>query len=629
MSALMELKERILVVDDDPNIRGLLKEALRDEGFEVIVAVNGEDGLYSFQEHKPNLMVVDGLLPKINGFELVAKVRASELGKSMPIVMISGIYKALKMTSQIRDLGLNEFIEKPFDIFDTVHRIKQLLQVNIEKPGKEAEVLPPKGNLSTLSVARLFYLLYRTRENGALFLAHEKMKKKIHIRSGEPTFVESNLVQECLGKLLVRKGRLTPEQVEESLTLMRSKKAKQGETLIKMGLLNPNELDEALRDQAREKILEIFTWPNGTYVFAPEENTTKQEGPSTVLDLNIAQIIVRGVRNGVALERLKQELDGYLDKPILIRTNERLSFEEFRLASWDERVRHEFDGKKSLRDLLTNQNARELDVYQLIYAFLKTDMIEFVESDEEKKERQLHQKLLKQLDELRDLDYFALLAVDQRASTEQIQQALGKRLKFFFPEAGNFNTMHSTKVRNLLAEIATVLETGCSTLTEPLLRQAYERQLFLSKGIIPVQPDRVFNLKDELRKIREVLNRGDLEKAAISSRQAVQLFPKDGVVLAIKTWVEFKLLVAKGKPTQSQIEDALKHLANAIKLDSDKPEGYLYAGYLYKFIDDMTNAKLFFDKALFIDRNCTEAERELRLIAMRGNKKNKSFLKWK
>src|SRR6185436_7118353 len=266
----MQTSENILVVDDDRHITGILQEILAEEGFKVIAAANGQDGWVLFEQHRPAIAIIDALLPKMNGFELAAKIRATEFGNRIPLIMISGIYKSLRMSDQLRDLDINEFMEKPFDLEQLTTKVKQLLQVSVNK-APEVEFFNHQGKLTDVTIPRLFYLLYRNRENGMLYLVKDKLKKKITIKSGEPYFVESNLVQECLGRLLIKKGRLTAEQCEESLRIMKTQKAKQGETLITMGLLSPNELDEALREQAREKLFDVFAWEDGDYRFIPGE----------------------------------------------------------------------------------------------------------------------------------------------------------------------------------------------------------------------------------------------------------------------------------------------------------------------------------------------------------------------
>lgn len=81
--------KKILVVDDDPLARGALKRALLDGGFEVVEAADGKEGLAAAEKEKPNLIVADRQMPQMTGQELVEAVRATDWGKSLPIIMLT------------------------------------------------------------------------------------------------------------------------------------------------------------------------------------------------------------------------------------------------------------------------------------------------------------------------------------------------------------------------------------------------------------------------------------------------------------------------------------------------------------------------------------------------------------
>src|SRR5687767_8858215 len=88
------MTKTILVVEDDKSVARMLQDVLESEGFTVLSERDGEWGLRAFQEKPVDLLVVDVLVPKIKGFDLIARLRETDKGKSIPIIVISGVYRA-------------------------------------------------------------------------------------------------------------------------------------------------------------------------------------------------------------------------------------------------------------------------------------------------------------------------------------------------------------------------------------------------------------------------------------------------------------------------------------------------------------------------------------------------------
>jgi DNA-binding response OmpR family regulator len=107
--------QRILVIDDDPSIRSLFKRGLSYEGFAVDVAESGEVGLSSLRDNVPDLIILDVMMPGIDGFEVLRRIRAA--GDSVPVIMLTA-----KDTdeSQVEglDAGADDYVLKPvsFDV---------------------------------------------------------------------------------------------------------------------------------------------------------------------------------------------------------------------------------------------------------------------------------------------------------------------------------------------------------------------------------------------------------------------------------------------------------------------------------------------------------------------------------
>ncbi|MDH4330707.1 MAG: response regulator [Candidatus Moranbacteria bacterium] len=87
----MNEKRRILIADDDNDLRSMSKEIFESEGFEVIEAANGEDALKLALEEKPDLVLTDVIMPKMDGVTLMQELRKDEWGKTVPIIALSNV----------------------------------------------------------------------------------------------------------------------------------------------------------------------------------------------------------------------------------------------------------------------------------------------------------------------------------------------------------------------------------------------------------------------------------------------------------------------------------------------------------------------------------------------------------
>ncbi len=116
--------KKILIVDDDPAIREWLKELLTMNGYEVIEANSGDQGMELARQYMPDLVITDLLLPGEHGLALLEEIKQSLF---IPVIVISGIYKR----SEIEKMPLNEryddFFEKPVKAQELLSSIKRIL----------------------------------------------------------------------------------------------------------------------------------------------------------------------------------------------------------------------------------------------------------------------------------------------------------------------------------------------------------------------------------------------------------------------------------------------------------------------------------------------------------------------
>jgi len=122
-------KPRILVVDDVPQNVRLLEVNLKAEGYSVIAAYNGQEALEKVRTEKPDLILLDIMMPGMDGYEVCRRLRADEQTRAIPIIMLTAYEKGLDKKIEALDIGADEFIEKPFKRHEVLARVRSLLRV--------------------------------------------------------------------------------------------------------------------------------------------------------------------------------------------------------------------------------------------------------------------------------------------------------------------------------------------------------------------------------------------------------------------------------------------------------------------------------------------------------------------
>jgi DNA-binding response OmpR family regulator len=116
----------VLVVDDDPVILRLLQVNFELEGIDVVTAVDGEEGLKMAQSDRPDLVISDIMMPRVNGLELLAALRSSPDTASLPVILLSAKAQVADVQRGL-ELGADDYVTKPFDPLELIDRIYKVL----------------------------------------------------------------------------------------------------------------------------------------------------------------------------------------------------------------------------------------------------------------------------------------------------------------------------------------------------------------------------------------------------------------------------------------------------------------------------------------------------------------------
>jgi DNA-binding response OmpR family regulator len=129
------MKEKILIIEDEEDLVKGLKLNLADEGFEVDWAYDGEDGLRKALEEAPDLIILDIMLPKMNGLDICRKLRQKNM--NIPIIMLTAKGKEIDKVVGL-EIGADDYMTKPFSIRELLARIK----AHLRRKKREGEAVP-------------------------------------------------------------------------------------------------------------------------------------------------------------------------------------------------------------------------------------------------------------------------------------------------------------------------------------------------------------------------------------------------------------------------------------------------------------------------------------------------------
>lgn len=315
---------KVLIVDDDKSIREMLTEHLEAAGYEVGTCKDGKAALEELDRTEYQLLLLDILIPHVNGFAVVEELSQDPQKSQIPTILFSGLYKSSQQSAEVAKYPqVVGFLDKPletpkllelvrrytsketseatappaatppvneapaedyvdnavqsglFRIQDVPGLIDSATKQEVEDVEKSArsdfrrknQPLILQGSLASNALAEVFGKLYSEKATGGLLLRSSKVKKIVQFQDGNPVSVKSNLVSECLGQLLVRERIISQRELEASIRDMKSSGAKQGQVLIKMGSISQKNLDYGLALQFETKVLEPFAWEQGEYRF--------------------------------------------------------------------------------------------------------------------------------------------------------------------------------------------------------------------------------------------------------------------------------------------------------------------------------------------------------------------------
>ncbi|MCP4501389.1 MAG: response regulator [Deltaproteobacteria bacterium] len=414
--------QKVLLVEDDNALRETLKDAISGAGYAIAVVRDGAEALATLDEKLPDVLVTDILLPEVSGLDLVESLRSRKGGDRVQVIMMSGIYRGTRHRRNAREkYGVEVYLQKPFDLQALVLQLDALVQEKqvpdepspfsslLEDPfatsaavdeRKDVEEVsakfkvarsktkaPPqpgtssrRGSFVKTPFPELLAQLFRGRVSGALMIKHGRGKKIIYLEDGVPTFVKSNLLSECLGRILVRERMISEDECKRSLDILdeakkRGEQKQQGAILIDLGVISPHNLVYALTAQLEAKLFDIFAWGDGRFQFSEKIEIPPQ---SLRLELTLANILLDGVRQHFSDGQLQQLLAPYASQKLQVHEDALFPANSLPLEADERMFLSAIDGERSTAQLLNTGLLEPAEARVLLYTLLAGQMIQSV-----------------------------------------------------------------------------------------------------------------------------------------------------------------------------------------------------------------------------------------------------------
>ncbi|MCX7020220.1 MAG: response regulator [bacterium] len=122
----MSDKKLIMAVDDESDLLLIVKTALFSEGYDVVTASNGADGLEIAKQKYPDLVILDMMMPEMDGFEVLRRLREIPRMQKTPVIMLTGVSEKARIRQAI-DSGIEYYIVKPFEFSELIAKVKMLM----------------------------------------------------------------------------------------------------------------------------------------------------------------------------------------------------------------------------------------------------------------------------------------------------------------------------------------------------------------------------------------------------------------------------------------------------------------------------------------------------------------------
>lgn len=640
----------LLVVESDPELQRQIAAALSEANYQLSTEREGEWARRSLLIRVPDALVINTRLSDGTGYEVAEALRKDPDAAQVPIVFLAASDRGVSHTAEARRrFAPAEVVPGPLDASSLLARLLQILPPPVSPPrgridspaamappddeqaqegasverqastlqAPEAEAPALQGSLAQHSFAHVLRQLFVERRSGALLVVREQTKKIVYVEDGYPVAVRSNALQECLGQILLARRRISAEVLKRSLARMKKEKRQQGEILVEMGALSPHGLSEALLHQMEAKLLELFSWTTGSFVF---KAGWRVEREAVALDRPTGALILEGVRLRYDEARKERVLALAAGKFIAPTSDPWLRLQDLTPDAADRGFMSRVDGSATLEEILNRPPVPQERARTLMVAMLEAGMVESLDQPRPAASpmpadppspaapllRRSRSELAAQVQTMRAQTHFEVLGLDPQAPVEAVEAAYLEMARVFHPD--NFRG-RSAAARDLVSQIFARLTEARRTLTDPSLRKSYLARLERARSH-GGNPDAAVVAEQVYYTGVGHLHERRYAEAESAFRQATTLVPGQASYHGALGWA-----IYRRAPTDRQaVAAATAELEHAVGLAPDDPWMRVSLGRLLAETSRVDEAVALLRSALRLDPMAHDIEEEIRRL---------------
>jgi CheY-like chemotaxis protein/tetratricopeptide (TPR) repeat protein len=648
----------VLVVESNPTLARRVSETLGEAHYSLSTEAELAWARRTLAVRSPDAIILDTTLSDGSGFALADEVRRNGNTARTPIFFVASTHRGASHRAEAqRRFAPAEYLPTPLDVdrllarmLETVPPSEVPLAPTIPNyPGladpeqrrekRSVEVTAKHfadgetglhGSLARQPFARVLQRIYSARLSGALLLAREQTKKIVNFEEGYPVSVRSNLLNECLGQILMDQHLITSEVLDTSLRKMKETHKHQGEVLVGMGALSPFNLSRALMLQMESKLLEVFSWTSGDFVF--KKGVARQD-VAMRLERTPAALILEGIRRHYDAERIHRVLEPLSGKYLSPHPDPRHRLQGITSDVNERRFIEGLDGTVKLEAALASSPIPIDRARLLLVAMSEAGMISpaqgpvRAQKDEVRRTprpldvattspmvvERSREELVALLAVMRVQTHFEVLGLEREASVVEINDAYNTLARDFHPDLFRLRT---EDVREAAHQVFEHLGKAHEVLRDSTARRKYLAEL--EKGA-PANRDIEATLDGEAASTAAErvyftgvshLRARRYPQAAEAFRQATTLAPKQASYRSALGWALYRQAPAD----QRSVTSGLSELRRAIEIEPTNPWVRISLGRFYVETGLPDDAIREFETALGMSPGLSDIEEEIRRL---------------
>jgi curved DNA-binding protein CbpA/CheY-like chemotaxis protein len=608
----------VLIVEDEQSAARLLAGIAQEAGLSSRTTASGVEAQRMCAQAASagtpfSAAIVDLVLAESDGFQFATAARAATWGASLPLIVVSGVYKQMpaEFAAKVQPAA---FFAKPFEPAALRAALAKLTGAQI---GATLE-----GQIAAKPVAAVLVELMRGRSTGLLSCSHEGLRRLVTVQQGMIRFAQSNLKSETVGTPQVAAGLIKQTSFDRAVALARQQNVPLHEALANARVLTPEQLKVALKQQTAEVCIGALALREGDYRF----DAKPAEAISTMPDLrqsSIPLIFEAAKRAGATGTAAARQWLEQRSQERIARTPD-LDRETFSLkASWPgEGVTAVASSGRTVGEVLSRAKEAELPLLHYLclsglltltgspQATAKSTPSAAAPGEEDRgktfnaQETQARRMLFGERDHLREASHYELLGVEETAVPEDIKRAYLAAAKRYHSDA--FSGLDLGSGHRVAEELFVRVNEANAVLSDKRKRAEYDVFLDRKKKGLPTDVGAILRAEGLFQKGEAFFKMGRFEEGEAQFREAIGLNNSEAEFHA---YLGMSIFKRTGKA-----EDGLSHIDRALELDARLHSANLFGAHMLEAKGDLDGARSLLRKAIEKDPEFAQAKDELKRL---------------